>query len=518
MKSRLWPIILVVIFVFFILKELSHSYSETETYQNLISKKFSESQHSIDNFNHHMEKIEARIADLTARNKKLENRLDGVDSDLIHTKSDLDSINKEVTYKSDELLDISSNYLKIKNEVIDSLRNDLKTLKLQVELNSKASSNFHNQFKENSDLSVFIESIVQDKIENYLQPLLQDYEQKMAKIAVQSSQKVAEMVANVGNLGIEFSIEDNDAPENDMPEAGPTPVGLTGHISPPNPVAFYYNKMPKCGSTTLHTVMKTLQDTNQFTISHLDSEDKFDDRYIAALFLADSIQNTDHKPLVVVKHHNYINFTQFDVEKPTTFNLIRDPILRWVSGYNFCRGGMKNSPQTMSHCSKMTEEELNMSIEDYVAADPWIKERYSRYLNWFLTDDCDQYLLPKEKHKSCKSVMHNWESNKTNDKKTVAEFIKSQIIPDYYVIGLLEDFSTSLKLFEKMMPQIFGHVEKAMENPDVHAAIENSKSVRQDVISDKTYNLLARQAFKYEMDVYSFVKSRFYVQVNSYLK
>lgn len=296
---------------------------------------------------------------------------------------------------------------------------------------------------------------------------------------------------------------------------------------------YFYNKMPKCGSTTLHTVLKILAEINEFDLRHIDDNEANQvnkgsdtDKYISALFIADDMKKTKdkldkiengqftrkrQKPLLIVKHNKFINFTQYNINPfPTTFNLVRDPILRWVSAYNFCRGGMKNNPHILPHCKDMTQKQLEMTVEEYIKTDPWVVERHSRFMAWLTPDasgNCE----------FCRKMRDNWQTDRTNSKLKTSEYIKTHIVNLYHTIGILEELKTSLLLFEKMMPRIFNHVEMAFESSEVGKAIENSKSVKQAVISNSTYNLLARTAFKYEIDVYEFIKRRYKHQVRQYL-
>jgi len=228
------------------------------------------------------------------------------------------------------------------------------------------------------------------------------------------------------------------------------------HIDPTNENLYFYNKMPKCGSTMLHTVLKELstKEKNNFNINHIDTEandENFNDKFISALFVAESLkqvkEDQNPTPLVIVKHHSFINFTSFGLQpnslsRPTSFNLIRNPILRWVSAFNFCRGGMKNNPGALPHCQNMDPEKLNLPLEEYIEYDPWIKERYSKFMNWLITDDCESNT--KVSTGNCKRISNDLSDSKGSkngqeDKKKVFNFIKNKVIKEYHVIGILEE-------------------------------------------------------------------------------
>ena len=48
---------------------------------------------------------------------------------------------------------------------------------------------------------------------------------------------------------------------------------------------------------------------------------------------------TPDKPLMVIKHHLYTNFTMYGMEEPTWINVAREPVSRFVSSYYFRRYG-----------------------------------------------------------------------------------------------------------------------------------------------------------------------------------
>lgn len=225
------------------------------------------------------------------------------------------------------------------------------------------------------------------------------------------------------------------------------------------------------------------------------------------------------KPIVVVKHHQMINFTayahpnsayypEFPIIhnlKFISFNLIRHPVDRWISAYNFCRGGMRHDPTPRDTCKGMTQEQLDMTPGEYFENNYWIGQRYSWFFGWLITDDCQ----------FCNQV--KWEKNqdwmsrpvKAATYTWIKEFILSnpEII---YHLGVLEELELSLKLFSTLMPDIFSNMNGVLQTEEVKKAIRNSKSVKNHTVSDEVYHQLAVGPFKYEVDLYNFIKNRFY--------
>ena len=255
----------------------------------------------------------------------------------------------------------------------------------------------------------------------------------------------------------------------------------------------------------MHQVLQQLSKINNFETFHLK-----DDLFNGDLKLINDIKDriSENKPLVVVKHHQYVNFTKYNM-KVTTFNLARHPVSRWASAYNYCRGGMARAPAPKSQCINMPQWEVEESIDEHVIRDPWIKQRYSKYLQWIDSEDCIEHNLNVDK---------NWlEKPLANRKKfETTECIKNKILNSYLTVGILEELEDSLKLFERLMPNLFKDVFTVMAGEDVLTSIKHSKSVRSDKMSNHTFEYLCKRAFRYEVDVYKFLVARFKMQLEKF--
>ncbi|KAI0212385.1 Uronyl 2-sulfotransferase [Lamellibrachia satsuma] len=122
---------------------------------------------------------------------------------------------------------------------------------------------------------------------------------------------------------------DSDAVSRDVSSAWSRGVGH----SPSN---IFYNRVPKCGSRTMLTIVQTLSDFNNFTYIH------------SKTFLDIIINETEQGELCAEvndlrvpkfydRHVHFVDFTRFNMEMPVYINIIRDPFERLVSWYHFRR-------------------------------------------------------------------------------------------------------------------------------------------------------------------------------------
>jgi len=121
----------------------------------------------------------------------------------------------------------------------------------------------------------------------------------------------------------------------------------------PNPRFIFHNKIPKCGSTTMANILAALETTNNFNLIHyhpcikspcdksLDGRKNSD--YLTQELAPEVEQATANRPLVLVKHHHFTNFTAYDMEQPTMINVARDPVNRFVSSFYFRRYGFNRN-------------------------------------------------------------------------------------------------------------------------------------------------------------------------------
>ena len=98
--------------------------------------------------------------------------------------------------------------------------------------------------------------------------------------------------------------------------------------------------------------------------------DKYTDGRVHSEALTEAIrdnlnQATPDKPLIVIKHHLYTNFTEYGLEEPTWINVAREPVSRFVSSYYFKRFGFARHEGVRNKRIIKGERDINM-VSHYV--------------------------------------------------------------------------------------------------------------------------------------------------------
>ena len=140
--------------------------------------------------------------------------------------------------------------------------------------------------------------------------------------------------------------------------------------SPPRSIDFiFHNKIPKSGSSTMKHLLKVLAPENNFGLDHV--------RVIASdwhqhSLLMKHVKKYQKKhpglPHVMLKHHTFLNFSNFGFAQPTYINVVRNPVAQFASAYYFKRYGWElngqerrgeeeDRDQTMDECVEQGRKE-----------------------------------------------------------------------------------------------------------------------------------------------------------------
>lgn len=249
----------------------------------------------------------------------------------------------------------------------------------------------------------------------------------------------------------------------------------------------FYNRVGKCGSRSLLQVVKHLAKRNKFRVL---SSHKYDDARIHPKDLYGQLASFGGyiPPLFYNRHIYFLDFQAAGIRPPYYINLIRDPIERFSSHYNFLKYGDKEGEVNGGSFSHMTN--INKCVMDEV--NPCNSDLMVYTMNYFCGHNCQR------KHGSAGVT------------------IAKKHIDDYYVfVGLLEDFEASLLLLEVLLPCYFRGAIDAWE-------IERERSqsyatVKKDELTNEAKDKLRRRLLKTEYDIYSHVKEKFDQLKNLYL-
>lgn len=270
----------------------------------------------------------------------------------------------------------------------------------------------------------------------------------------------------------------------------------------PNPRFIFHNKIPKSGSTTLANIVHTLEVKNNFKLRHFhpcveEPCDKLSDGRAHSDKMVRSIRPdlkraTPDKPLMVIKHHLYTNFTMYGMEEPTWINVAREPVSRFVSSYYFRRYGFNRHSGARNKKVLDGQWSVDMDLEECV--DKGAPECSDESNQAFLEYICGSPEIWPE----CQAIAG------VNMEKTL-ERAKEHVMRNYLVIGVLEDFDNTLRLFERLIPSIFNGAKLVYD--DIGAEISNQTSTsHKHEITAEARRKLERGPLRYQVDLYNMIK------------
>ena len=101
--------------------------------------------------------------------------------------------------------------------------------------------------------------------------------------------------------------------------------------------ALIYNRVSKCGSTTMLNLIRKLSQRNGFHHAHSTIYSKRHISSGAQKQLAAKVTKLRKlkKPYLFDRHLHMLNFTAFGYPQPMYMNIVRDPLSQFVSGYYF---------------------------------------------------------------------------------------------------------------------------------------------------------------------------------------
>nr|XP_026690936.1 uronyl 2-sulfotransferase-like [Ciona intestinalis] len=246
-----------------------------------------------------------------------------------------------------------------------------------------------------------------------------------------------------------------------------------------------YNRVGKCGSRSMHNIISELSKINHFNFFPSNISNVTRPNIMHLKTEVELIQSLK-RPMLYSRHIHYINFQKFGQSPPLYINMIRDPIERFQSQYYFKRYGDVRS----AHGRKVKpwkRGELEMSISECVLSNHY--ECSTSKLWYIVPYFCGQDLMCK--HPTPESLNR----------------AKRHLIENYLAVGLLEDFESSLLVFEKLLPHHFKGAIQVWK--DLQSAPNiNTSTLGKEKISPEAYvELKKRMVLEY--DFYNFTKALF---------
>ncbi|XP_039265744.2 uronyl 2-sulfotransferase-like [Styela clava] len=265
-----------------------------------------------------------------------------------------------------------------------------------------------------------------------------------------------------------------------------TRTSITGNDATPEfPVDkiknVFYNRVGKCGSRSLINLVRVLKILNKFNESH--SNDYANDHPNRTEVETEMKKIAHLKPPSFYNRHiHFIDFEKHGIEQPIYINMIRDPIQRFSSQYNYMKYG--DAIGKVSH----PEHDLP-DINDCVM------QNISLCNNTMFMFYTGLYFC-------------GFEDICLHESRGRVELAKKHIDEKYLAIGLTEEFEDTLKLFETMLPSYFRSAFKIWEQKS-KLWQKRTTTKRREILTEASIDKLKNSLLLDEYEVYNHGRKKF---------
>ncbi|XP_078619841.1 uronyl 2-sulfotransferase-like isoform X2 [Branchiostoma floridae x Branchiostoma japonicum] len=270
-----------------------------------------------------------------------------------------------------------------------------------------------------------------------------------------------------------------------------------------------YNRVGKCGSRSLITILSVLSSKNGFNFAKDPSVVHSQTRFP----LPDQIALVQHvdkisPPFFYNRHFHFIDFTRFGARQPIYINMIRDPFDRLVSSYYFKRFGDGRSDDRGRY---LKEEDKLRSFDACVLEE---QVECTRGLHYIIPFFCGQRpgcrIADPEPPGGADVFLYTSETSR-DPSRWALERAKDNVLDKFLVVGILEEFNDTLRVFEHLLPNFFKGAMSVWENPPqwVSQLYNTSKTVKKPQPSPFIRDKMRRR-MKLEYEFYYFVRDIFH--------
>ena len=271
-------------------------------------------------------------------------------------------------------------------------------------------------------------------------------------------------------------------------------------------VIVVYNRIPKCGSILMITLLQYCSDKfNRFELVR--GKDRFHHRFTVeeqAKLAGSLITHTQKAGGHSVVYEQHMHFIKLNPKSNAVFwyiNQIRDPLAHALSNYDFKRYRCFVH-ESSGACSQLHPSVRKLTMDECVSTgDParCLTKPYG--IGSMVSFFCGQESM-------CDDT-----KRRPNSSAALA-LAKSNIERFYLFVGLLEHMDSSLKLLEHIFPSFFAGIADVHRRHLKLAPVHVTPRKHRHQISNETRTVLL-QLLKPEYELYEFVRQRF---INQYRK
>ncbi|XP_055943057.1 heparan sulfate 2-O-sulfotransferase pipe-like [Argiope bruennichi] len=249
----------------------------------------------------------------------------------------------------------------------------------------------------------------------------------------------------------------------------------------------FYNRVPKCGSTTLITLIRKLAVKNNYIHFNSKIYDRKNVGEEEQRRIVKQVKSTP-SPCSFDRHVFFINFTKFGQSPPIFINIIREPVERIISSFFYRR---------------MVARQNKTKVKPSAY---WLNKKFEHCV---LTPDPECTFLEGHNY----SVLQlpyfcgqEPECQMLNDDGALQK-AKQNIEKYYAVVGTLEDMNMTLQVLEAVLPHFFRGAYHVYHNLGVH----RNQNLHKEHVKEEVKEVL-RANLTAEYELYYFVQQRLYQQ------
>ncbi|XP_030570709.1 heparan sulfate 2-O-sulfotransferase pipe-like isoform X1 [Drosophila novamexicana] len=265
----------------------------------------------------------------------------------------------------------------------------------------------------------------------------------------------------------------------------------------------FFNRVPKVGSQTFMELLRRLSERNNFQF-HRDAVQKVETIRLAEdqqQEMAEVISELP-EPSVFIKHVCFTNFTKFNLPTPIYLNVVRDPVERVISWFYYVR-------------APWYFVERKAAFPDLPLPHPaWLKKDFETCVlsgdqECTYTQGVTVEGIGDHRRQSLFFCGHDYECTPFNTVGAL-ERAKFAVEQQYAVVGVLEDFNTTLSVLEKYVPRFFEGVRDIYATSAEYLTKINKNNFKPPV-SEHVKDIVRRN-FTNEIEFYQFCRQRLHKQ------
>lgn len=239
----------------------------------------------------------------------------------------------------------------------------------------------------------------------------------------------------------------------------------------------FYNRLMKCGSRSLFMTILRIATANNISVA---ASTVYHEEHPAENQVLEEIKKIVglKPPTIYNRHIHYVDFEKRGFPQPIYINLIRDPVSRYQSHYNYFTYGDMELGGANAQRKKGNISRCILQGERFCRK-PELGRYYTDYFCGF--DPICQGPSPAKRVKMA----------------------KKHISEKYLAIGTTEDFENTLKLLEAMMPEYFRGAPKAWRGIRKFAKARTKSFTREDgKMTESAFNKLRYEVLADDYEVY----------------